>query len=127
MWNKKQKQWTPRKRNISVGRIHNINPSAGELLYLRILANIARGCTSYEDLRTVDETLYPTFKDACYALGLLEDDQEYIDAIVEASQWGSARYMRRLFANLLTSESLSNPSHVWFKTWTVLSEDVLYM
>lgn len=101
VWNKKQKQWTPRKRNILVGRIHNISPSAGELFYLKILANIAKDPTSNEELRTVDGTLYPTFKKACYVLGLLEDDQEYIDAIVEESQWGNCL----LHANVIYESS----------------------
>jgi len=94
---------------------------------LRILLNKVKGPTCYEDIKTVGGILYPTFKDACYALGLLEDDQEYIDTIIEASQWGSGRYMRRLFAQLLTSESLSTPYHVWLNTWNQLSDDVLSM
>jgi len=32
---------------------------------------------------------------------LLEDDKEYIDAINEASRWGSRSFMRRLFATLM--------------------------
>ncbi|KAF7826899.1 ATP-dependent DNA helicase PIF1-like [Senna tora] len=39
----------------------------------------------YEDIRIVDGILYPTFKDACYSLGLLDNDREYIDGIIEAN------------------------------------------
>lgn len=127
VWKKKQMEWTPRQRSVSVGRIYHVSPSAGQRFYMRILLNRVKGPTSYEDIRTVDGILYPTFKDACYALGLLEDDQEYIDAIIEASQWANGRYMRRLFASLLMSESLSRPNHVWLNTWNQLSDDVLYM
>ncbi|KAI9126438.1 hypothetical protein K1719_002859 [Acacia pycnantha] len=31
--------------------------------------------------------VFPTFRKACFALGLLDDDKEYIDAIKEASSW----------------------------------------
>ncbi|XP_072080874.1 uncharacterized protein [Arachis hypogaea] len=44
-----------------------------------------RGPISYEEIRTVDDVLYETFRDACYTRGLLDDDKEYIDAIKEAS------------------------------------------
>ena len=44
---------------------------------------------SFEDIRRVDGVVHTSFKDACYALGLLEDDKEFIDVIVEASSWAS--------------------------------------
>ncbi|XP_072054150.1 uncharacterized protein [Arachis hypogaea] len=47
------------------------------------------GPTCYEDIRTIDGVVYSSFKDACYARGLLDDDKEYVEAIVEASYWGS--------------------------------------
>ncbi|XP_010479356.2 PREDICTED: uncharacterized protein LOC104758217 [Camelina sativa] len=127
VWNKTKREWTKRKRNSAVGRMHFISPSAGDEFYMRILLTVVRGATSFEDLRTVDGILYPRYQDACAALGLLEDDQLYIDTIIEASQWGSAKYMRQLFVRLLTSESFSSPNHVWLNTWHLLAEDILDM
>ncbi|KAF7841212.1 uncharacterized protein G2W53_003510 [Senna tora] len=119
-------EWTPRKRGSSIGRLFYVPPGSGELYYMRILLNICKGVTSYQDIRTIDEILYPTFKDACYSLGLLDDDREYIDGIIEASSWGSAIFLRRLFVTLLFSNSLTNPLLVWEKTWQHLSEDILH-
>ncbi|XP_072064404.1 uncharacterized protein [Arachis hypogaea] len=84
------------------------------------------GPTSFEDIRTIDDVVYATFKDACYAHGLLEDDKEYIEAIEEASHWGSGTYLRKLFATLLFSNSMDTPEHVWQKTWTLLCDDILH-
>ena len=68
-------------------------PSLGEVYYLRVLLNIVKGPTSFEEIKTVDGFIHETFKDACYALGLLDDDKEYIEAIKEASLWSSGKYL----------------------------------
>ncbi|XP_035832001.1 uncharacterized protein LOC110870495 [Helianthus annuus] len=97
------RSWDIRKRHPSIGRIHSVFPSAGEAYYLRILLNKVKGPKSFEDIRTVNGNLYPTFRDACYALGLLDDDNEYIEAIKEANLYGSATYLRTLFGTMLMS------------------------
>ncbi|KAH0691484.1 hypothetical protein KY289_018842 [Solanum tuberosum] len=58
--------------------------------------------------------------------GLLDDDKEYVDAIVEASHWGMPSYLRQLFAMLLISNSMSRPEVVWQSTWHLLSEYILH-
>ena len=57
---------------------------------------------------------------------LLDDDKEYIEAIKEASFWGSAHSVRTLFAMLLLFNSTSKPEYVWEQTWEFLSDDILY-
>nr|XP_029145225.1 uncharacterized protein LOC112718243 [Arachis hypogaea] len=91
-----------------------------------LLLNCVRGPTCYEDIRTIDGVVYSSFKDACYARGLLDDDKEYVEAIVEASYWGSGTYLRNLFATLLFSNSMDRPEHVWEETWTLLCDDILH-
>ncbi|XP_061347837.1 uncharacterized protein LOC133293306 [Gastrolobium bilobum] len=119
-------EWHPRKQGFSIGRINHFSANNGEDSYLRTLLNFQKGCASYEDLRTVNGVLFPTYKDACYSLGLLDDDNEYIDAIKEASSWGSATYLRNLFALLLFGNSMNKPENVFQKCWELLSNDVLY-
>ncbi|XP_020979323.1 uncharacterized protein LOC107640347 [Arachis ipaensis] len=43
-----------------------------------------KGCTSFVDLRTIHDVIYDTFKEACYTLGILQDDKKFVDAILEA-------------------------------------------
>ena len=50
-----------------------------------MMLTISKGPTSFEDIRIVGGKLYPTFRDACFAMGLLQDDREYIEAIKEAN------------------------------------------
>ncbi|XP_076937210.1 uncharacterized protein LOC143604695 [Bidens hawaiensis] len=90
------------------------------------LCGIVKGPTTFAQIPTVNSVEYPTFRDACYACGLLDDDNEYVEAIVEASFTGTGYYLRSLFCTLLMSESMSRPEFVWETTWTYLSDDILY-
>ncbi|CAN6890641.1 unnamed protein product, partial [Brassica oleracea] len=126
VWKSGTREWVPRKRGFAIGRIAHIQPSGDELYFLRVLLNWVRGPTSYEDIRTVDGVLYPTYEDACYALGLMDDDKEFIEAIKDASDCSSATYARKLFARMLVSKSLSQPHVVWEATWEYLTDDILY-
>ncbi|XP_076906088.1 uncharacterized protein LOC143562053 [Bidens hawaiensis] len=107
-------------------RIHAVSPTAGEAYFLRILLNRVKGPQSFEEIRIINGRLQPSFRDACYSLGLLEDDQEYIEAIEEASHSSLGHRVRTLFATMLSTDSLSRPEHVWINTWKWLSDDILY-
>ncbi|XP_024634756.1 uncharacterized protein [Medicago truncatula] len=88
VWKEKDHEWTPRRCGFSIGRVHFAPPGSGERFYLRTLLNYIKGLTSFNDIKTVDDVKYNTFKEACFAMGLLDDDKEFIDAIIEASLWG---------------------------------------
>ncbi len=63
--------------------------TSSEHYYLRMLLNYVKGATSYEHLQIVDGIEHDTFKDACIAMGLLVDDNEWNQALEEASLWAS--------------------------------------
>ncbi|XP_023747871.1 uncharacterized protein LOC111896083 [Lactuca sativa] len=76
MWNKSNKVWTRRKtKTKSLGRINHLSPKSSDVSYLHILLNKVKGPTCYKDIRIVNGTVYESYIDACYALGLLEDDR----------------------------------------------------
>ncbi|XP_035845337.1 uncharacterized protein LOC110933803 [Helianthus annuus] len=89
VWKKDERIWDKRIIGKTIGRIHCVNPSMGEAYFLGILLNKVVGPKSFEDIRTVNGQVFPTFRDACYARGLLDDDKEYIEAIKEAYYTGS--------------------------------------
>lgn len=75
----------------TVGRWIGVKPKAGARFYLRILLTLVTGATSFEDVRTaVDNngvaTVHQTFKQACFARGLLETDDEYHRVMEEVAQ-----------------------------------------
>ena len=88
VWKSEKKCWEKRKRDYAIGRIYYAQPASGERYYLRMLLNTVKGCTSFEDIRTINGVVHPTYKSACKALGFLDDDSEWIECINEASSWG---------------------------------------
>jgi hypothetical protein len=86
VWDKTKKVWSLRKRGFAIGRMYFVPPTAGERFYLRTLLTVVCGPRSFDDLRSFEGILYPTFKDACNARGLLEDDGEWRLCLADASQ-----------------------------------------
>ncbi|XP_031106348.1 uncharacterized protein LOC116011001 [Ipomoea triloba] len=126
VWKKDKREWHPRQRNFAIGRIFYVPPKCDELFYLRCLLNLVRGPRSLEEIKFVDGKQYMSFRDACYARGLIEDNKEYVDAILEASLWATVYSLRKLFVTLLISSSMSKPEIVWEAVWIHLAEDAEY-
>jgi hypothetical protein len=81
MWNRKLKRWTMRKKGFAISCMYYAHPTLSECYYLRMLLNCVKGATFYEHLQTVDGKEHDTFKDACIAMGLLADDNEWDQAL----------------------------------------------
>ncbi|XP_025685338.1 uncharacterized protein [Arachis hypogaea] len=125
VWKDDISMWSPRKQGFSIGRLTHVPRMNSEDYYLRLLLNIQKRCRSFNDLRILEGVLYSTYKEAYYALGLLQDDKEFIDAIIKASTWLSTNYVRDLFVVLLISYNISCPELVWEKCFNQFSEDIL--
>ncbi len=76
-------------RGFAIGRMCYAHLTSGERYYLRMLLNCVKGATSYEHLQTMDDRVHDTFKDACIAMGLFADDNEWHQALEEAGVWAS--------------------------------------
>ena len=77
VWKKTEKRWDPRSRGFAIGQLFFVAPTAGEHFYLHTLLIAVKGPTCWEDLCTFNSVLYPTFHDAAFACGLLQDDEEW--------------------------------------------------
>jgi PIF1-like helicase/Helitron helicase-like domain at N-terminus len=113
VFNNRTYKWTRRQRGVVLGRICFVNPTQGEKFFLRLLLLHVKGATSFEFLRTVNGVIHTTFRDAANALGLLEDDSEWVRTLTEAAVHAMPHQMRQLFVNILIFCIPSNPIELW--------------
>ncbi|GKB03654.1 DNA helicase [Tanacetum coccineum] len=86
-------------------------------------ANPSATCMK-DDIRKINNKIYPTNKAACQALGLLSGDEEWVTAFQEASLFATSLELRRLFVYILIFCNVSDPMKLWHKLWKDLSDDI---
>ncbi|GJV66231.1 ATP-dependent DNA helicase PIF1-like protein [Tanacetum coccineum] len=118
--------WKLRKQRKCNGRIVYSTPVSREPYFLRMLLNVVRGPRTFEELLTVNKRLCATFKEACFAYGLKNDDREWTRVIQEASLWALGPQLRDLFMTILLFCDVSRPLKLWEENWEALSEDILH-
>jgi hypothetical protein len=116
-----------RKKGFAIGRMYYAHSTSSERCYLRMLLNCVKSATSYEHLRTMDGIEHDTFKNACITMGLLADDNEWHQALEEASLWASGRQLRDMFASMVMFCKVTNPRQLWDAHWEALSDDIEVM
>lgn len=128
-WNKSKKSWTRRKVQkavTTVGRVFAAQPNEGERYYLRRMLYHVPGATCYEDLRTIENVTHDTYQAACRALGLLDDDTEWREWLLEAGTHSSARQLRALFTIILHHCNPHFPRELWDEFIDSFIEDYLH-
>ncbi|GAB2289108.1 hypothetical protein Dimus_038038 [Dionaea muscipula] len=89
-----------------------------------MLLTVVKGPKSFADLRTVNGIVYNTFKSTCVALGLLEDDAEWIQCLQEASNIKTGYQLRRLFCVILTQCCPVEPHMLWDQFKSHMCDDL---
>lgn len=123
-WDNSARCWRPRTPVEKIGRMYYISPVAGELYYLRMLLMIVKGATCFADIRTYEGVVYPTFRQACEARGLLENDNEWHLLFDEAIVSASSYQLRQLFVTVVMFCSIGNVRSLFDKYWTYFTDDI---
>ena len=125
-WDTKKKEWVGRKINVgTIGRVHSINPAAGDVFFLRILLHHehCKGKTSFKDLMTVNGEEKPraSYQEVCRELGLLQDDSEWDQVLAEGSATKLCPALRELFTTIMLFCTPADPKQLFnkhFMEWT---------
>lgn len=67
------------------------------MFFLRILLHNVVGPETFQNIKTVDNIVFETYKETCLKLGLLKDDQHWDAAMFEANETQTPRQLRSLF------------------------------
>ena len=117
-WDNVNKVWKRRKRCFNtIGRVHSINPLAGDVFYLRLLLHHdhCKNKSSFKDLRPINADLFETYQEVCRILGLLQDDNEWEIVLSEGAATKMCPALRELFVTILMFCHPSNPLQLFEK------------
>jgi len=113
-WDQPKKKWVLRANNSNtIGRLYGVHPAAGERFFLRVLLIHVPGPTCFDDLKTYNYVVHPTFRDACVTRGLLESGEEWIGCLEETIMYRMPQAIRGVFATLLVDCQLTGVRDIW--------------
>lgn len=115
VWNIRTKKWTRRQRQFSIGRLQHVMPQHADLysLFVLLSSDTCCGAQSFEDLRTVNGQLFPTFRLAAQAKGLLPDGDEWRVFFSHVQQWVLGPRLRSLFVLAITTDAYTDAGLLW--------------
>ena len=137
-WVKSKRQWQRWKegekdeenngliRHDKIGYFPTIlpkGPNGIERFALSMLLIYVTGPMSFEDIRTVDGVVYPSYQEAAQKLGLMENDSEIYQVLEEVFEISSGHELRRFFAILLENWIIEDPQALWDANKDILVED----
>ena len=120
------KEWHERKRETySIGRVHTVNPLAGDVFYLRMLLHHdhCRGKSSFQELLEVDGTVYDSYQAVCRQHGLLSDDQEWSMVLLDAAGTQMCSQIRALYVVILLFCFPADPKTLFEECWQDWTDD----
>lgn len=131
-----------------IGRVYNVHPSTGDNFYLRILLHHVPaaelglvGCTPSSQLthETIeadrftsnaflyyDGVRHETYKAACTARNLLQNDSEWKKALEDASCTSMPRQFRALFAYILLFNEPQQPVALYTEFAPLMGDDFVH-
>ena len=128
-YDKAKKTWIERQarsEDTVIGRVHTVNPLAGETFFLRIILHHdhCRGKTSFQDLKVLESgKVCESFKEVCCELGLLKDDIEWQRVLEECAVTQLCPQIREVYVIILMFCQPANPKALFDAFWMTWVDD----
>ena len=139
----KKKQWMKRQKGCGngsvIGRVYVVHPGAGDNFYLRLLLHAVsanqlglEGVTlpsavgdafTEQAFKYVNGEKKETYKAACTARGLLQDDGEWRSALQDACCFKMPCAIRALYAYILGFNEPQAPAALFDEFWEPMGDD----
>ena len=87
-------------KDTTIGRLFTIHPNQSECFFLRLLLVNVLGPTSFDYLGTVNGSIHDTYRNACQALNLFQNDH---NTGITASMTRAKRQLQVKFVHCLES------------------------
>ena len=114
-------------KQTAIGRLHSINPAAGELYFLRMILFHVTEAKSFEDLLILPSgKICTSYKQVCNEIGLLNDDQEYNRILEEAAQTKMCHSIREMYVSILMFCQPTDPLHLFNTFWPTWTDDITH-
>ena len=112
VFNFSSKVWHLRKKGFVIGCMYYCNLFVREKFYMQLLLTVVQGSQSFEHLRIVNGITYDTFREACVALGLTLNDQEWLDTFAEAVIFALGKALQRLLVTAMVHGDFANEQNI---------------
>lgn len=123
-WHSCEREWCPRKSAKTSGRMVFVPPNAGEKFYARLLLLVVPDVRSFEHLKTVHGIVHLTYRDTCFARGLLADDNEWKRTLEDGRHMQTGWQLRQLFVAIVANNQPSQPAQLWHLFKDALCDDL---
>jgi hypothetical protein len=99
-----------------------------EIYFLRtyISSNHSAGKKSCDDIWTVLDVPYGTYRERCVALGFLYDENEWDLSMTESAAYAMPSQIRATFVILLVFNEVGHPPGLFDKHYRVIGENVVH-
>lgn len=125
----KTKAWKKRSRggDLIIPRVVSVPPNIRELYYLRLILLKVKGPKSFEDLRTFNNEIHPSFEKAAIARNLVNNGRQWRTLMYNTVKKEYPSECRFLFSMLLLHSNVTNPTpcDLWNEFKLKLAEDFI--
>ncbi|XP_030058284.1 uncharacterized protein LOC115469629 [Microcaecilia unicolor] len=129
-FNKTERKWKQRKseNNKTIGRMYAVNLATDPERYcLRLILLHQPGAKCFQDLKTVQNTVYNTFQDAAKKMGLIHDEAVWENTLDDAVTCIMPQQIREVFAYICVFAAPCNALQIYHKYKNFMQEDFTHM